>query len=80
MLVVTIVKFIVSWIFFLSLYKEGYLFIFLVNFVSSHFAESLYQLLEFSGRIFGVSYVNYHIIFESYFVFFLSNLNHLDLL
>jgi hypothetical protein len=32
---------------------EGVLLIFWVNFVSSHFAEGIYQLLKFSGRVLG---------------------------
>lgn len=46
------------------------------NLIFSHVIEGVYQLLEFPGRIFGVTYVYYDIICEyQYFDLFIFILN-----
>ena len=82
MLLVAIAKGIVSLTFFSAslLLCRTYCFL-CINFVSSHSAEGVYQLLEFSGKLFRVTYVYYHIIcVEQYFDLFFSKLYLLDLL
>ena len=66
MLFVAIVKgivFLLSFSAHIICIKEGYWFVW-VSFIYSLFAEVVYQQQEFSGRILGVAYVYYYIIWE----------------